>query len=289
VRNDADGAYRGTTWIGAEPPPHRGLTIGDWARILRRAVPLAVTLFGGLAILLLVRLLERIVGGDARPLSPWIVQGACRAAVWWIGLALSVEGRPMSGLGGHVANHASWLDIFALGGCDRVVFVAKAEVARWPGIGWLAKGAGTVFIRRVRSDAGRQAETLAARMRQGDRLVLFAEGTSSDGLRVLPFKPSLMEAFFRAETGANMQAQPVTIAYRAPPGAPASFYGWWGDMGFAPHLLTVLARREQGGVRVVFHPPVAVGQVADRKALAASCEAAVRAGLEADGPSITRE
>jgi 1-acyl-sn-glycerol-3-phosphate acyltransferase len=76
-----------------------------------------------------------------------------------------------------------------------------------------------------------------------------------------------------------MEIQPVTVIYRAPPGATARFYGWWGDMAFAPHLAKVLAKPRQGAVEVVFHPPVAVDVFATRKALAGYCEEVVRGGL----------
>jgi 1-acyl-sn-glycerol-3-phosphate acyltransferase len=181
--------------------------------------------------------------------------------------------------GAIVANHSSWLDIFVLNACDRVYFVAKSEVAGWPGIGWLARATGTVFITRKGNEARAQQAEFEKRLRNGHRLLFFPEGTSSDGLRVLPFKSTLFAAFMTEPLAGTMHLQPVTVSYTAPPGAEPTFYGWWGDMDFNPHFLTILSRWRQGSVDVVFHPPLPVADYGSRKALAADAEAAVRRGM----------
>jgi lyso-ornithine lipid O-acyltransferase len=94
--------------------------------------------------------------------------------------------------GALVANHASWLDIFTLNACDRIYFVSKSEVAGWPGIGWLARATGTVFINRQGREAQMQKLLFEARLRAGHRLLFFPEGTSTDGQRVLDFKSTLL-------------------------------------------------------------------------------------------------
>ncbi|KIQ67739.1 hypothetical protein [Wenxinia marina] len=94
---------------------------------------------------------------------------------------------------------------------------------------------------------------------------------------MLPFKPTLFAAFLGPSPA---WLQPVSVAWTAPKGEPAAFYGWWGDMALAPHLASVLAARAPGGVTVTFHPPVP--PEGDRKALASRLEGTVRAGLEAD-------
>src|SRR5690606_4128696 len=129
---------------------------------------------GGFAVLLPVRLVERLLG-PGRPVSGRIVQGVCRASLRLIGLPLVRRGGPAPGVAAEVANHASWLDIFVLGAASRLVFVAKSEVAGWPGIGWLARGAGTLFIRRDRREASAQAGLIAARVAAGQRLCFFPE------------------------------------------------------------------------------------------------------------------
>lgn len=145
------------------------------------------------------------------------------------------------GSGALVANHASWLDIFVLNALSRIYFVSKAEVAGWPAIGWLARATGTLFIERDPKQARAQAQQMEDRLRAGHRLLFFPEGTSTDGLRVLPFKPTLFAAFFGQNQPPGLQVQPVSVSYHAPAGAPARLYAWWGDMDFGSHLLTVLA------------------------------------------------
>jgi len=245
---------------------------------------LVVVVFGGLALHLALRLVERPLFGLRRPVTPWITQGVCKAALVILGISLRVQGRRMEGRGAVVANHVSWLDIFAMNAPQRIYFVAKEEVARWPGIGWLARATGTVFIRRDARDARLQKLTFEARLRAGHHLCFFPEGTSSDGVRVLPFKPTLFAAFFSEDLTDILQVQPVTLVYIGPPGRDPRFYAWWGSLGFGGHLLRVLAQVRQGQIEVVFHPPVWVADFAGRKELARHCETAVKAALVAGLP-----
>lgn len=251
-----------------------------WVRVLWRGALLGGVTYGCLVLLLALRLVERPLFGLQRPWTPYITQFVCKMAFRILRLPLIVRGRVMRQRGAVVANHASWLDIFALNAAQRGYFVAKSEVERWAAIGWLARATGTVFIARKGSEAKRQQAVFEERLRAGHHLMFFPEGTSTDAVRVLPFKSTLFAAFWSHGLEEVMWIQPVTLAYRAPEGCDPRFYGWWGDMEFAGHLLMVLAQRRQGRVEVVFHDPVPVDAFADRKALAAHCEAAVRKGLE---------
>lgn len=273
-------ARRSATWEGVpKPPAFRPGALG-WVLVLLRAVPLAVVVFGGLAILLLVRLAERPLAGLNRPVTPWITVAVCRAALFIMGVRYRVSGRPpMHHIGAIVSNHVSWMDIFALNAATPLYFVSKAEVADWPGIGWLARATGTVFIRREARDARLQQQIFEDRIRAGHLLAFFPEGTSTDGLTVLPFKPTLFAAFYSHGLEKVMQIQPVTLIYRAPRGAEPSFYGWWSDMSFGEHLIKLLSHGRQGSVEVRFHKPLDVGEAGDRKALARMAEAAVKSGL----------
>lgn len=267
------------TWQGDKGPLHHKIGPAGWVRVVVRAIPLIILVFGGLGLLLLVRLIERPLYGARRPVTPYITQAVCRMAFVLLGIRYTSEGAPMQGAGAVVANHVSWLDIFALNARKRIYFVAKSEVAGWPGIGWLARATGTVFIRRDRADVAAQIDVFKARLTAGHRLLFFPEGTSTDGLQVLPFKPALFGAFFDPQIREGLQMQAVTVRYAAPAGADARFYAWWGDMDFAPHLLSTLAARHQGGVHVIYHPPVRVSDFASRKLLAKTMEETVRAGL----------
>jgi len=267
------------TWQSKTMPPEPPVTIGGWVRVVLRAVPLIILVFGGLLILLLIRLIERPLCGLRRPVTPFITQTVCRLAFIILGITYRIEGTPMQGAGAVVANHSSWLDIFALNARKRIYFVSKAEVAGWPGIGWLARATGTVFIKRDRSQAASQVQVFKDRIAAGHKLLFFPEGTSTDGLQVLPFKPTLFAAFFDPAFRDVMQLQAVTVVYQAPTGADPRFYGWWGDMDFAPHLLSTLAARRQGSVTLRYHPPVSLSDFADRKALAKTLEDQTRSGL----------
>ncbi|WP_102223350.1 lysophospholipid acyltransferase family protein [Acidimangrovimonas sediminis] len=267
------------TWTeGDEPAPAR-IGAAGWLRAGLRGLALGVVTYGCLALLLLIRLAERPLCGMDRPVTPHITQFVCRTAFRILGIRLRVTGRPMALKGAVIANHGSWLDIFTLNAPQRIYFVSKSEVAAWPGIGWLARATGTVFINRRGREAKAQKEMFEARLRHGHKLLFFPEGTSTDSRRVLPFKSTLFEAFFTHGLEHVLHLQPVTVIYRAPEGEDPRFYGWWGDMDFGPHLLKVLASARQGSVEVVFHPPVAVDAFEGRKALARHCEQVVRGAL----------
>jgi 1-acyl-sn-glycerol-3-phosphate acyltransferase len=263
------------TWgLDVDPPQPRMTALG---RVLGagRGLALLVLLILGLMALLLARSLEITGRLPARPLAGRVVQGVCRAALWIIGLRLRVQGIPLRGRGAIVANHCSWLDILVLNATAPVFFVAKAEVARWPGIGALARLAGTVFIARDPAQAAQQKALFESRLRAGHRLLFFPEGTSSDGLRVLPFKSTLFAAFFTPELRPLLEIQPAALRYSAPKGQDARFYGWWGGMEFGSHFAQVLCQTRQGRVDVAFAPAMSLGDAQDRKALAFACENSV--------------
>lgn len=250
-----------------------------WMILAWRLPVLVVWVFGGLAIHLTIRIFERPLFGLRRPITPFVTQGVCKGALFFLGIRLQVTGAPMRGRGAVVSNHVGWLDIFALNAAQRLYFVSKSEVASWPGIGWLAKATGTVFIRRNARDARLQKEIFEARLRAGHHLCFFPEGTNSDGVRILPFKPTLFAAFFTHGLAEILSIQPVTLVYIAPQGRDDRFYGWWGDLSFGAHLLRVAAQIPQGRIDLVFHEPVPVSAFANRKEIARHCEAQVRQSL----------
>jgi len=267
-----------TTWHKDGALQASPLSVADWVRVVRRGGVLGTVTFGCLGLLLMVRLIERPLFGQNRPVTPYITQFVCRSAFVILGMGFRSTGTLMQAPGAVVANHASWLDIFALNARKRIYFVSKSEVARWPGIGWLARATGTVFINRAAREARAQKDVFEARLQAGHRLLFFPEGTSTDGQQVLSFKSTLFAAFFTEALRDEMSIQPVSVIYTAPKGADPRFYGWWGDMGFGPHLLHVLAAKRQGSVEIHYQPPLKVRDYKDRKALALACETAVRTG-----------
>ena len=225
-------------------------------------------------------LAARLAGRAVSALGPAVVRLWAAQALPTLGLRYVQHGEPMRQGGAFVANHSSWIDIVALQRSAAPFLVSKAEVRGWPVIGHIGRAIGTMFIDRRPAEAKRQEAQLLARLARGDRMAIFPEGTSTDGLRVLPFKSALFGVFFAPELAGRIAVQPVTIAYRPRPGLPASFYGWWGEMDFASHLRDVMARSTGGMVEVTFHPPLELADFPDRKALAQAADGAVRAGLE---------
>ncbi len=187
-----------------------------------------------------------------------------------------------------VANHTSWLDIPILSTIAPVAFVAKREVADWPLFGILAKLQRTVFVERARRhDTGRQRNEIHARLEQGDRLILFPEGTSSDGNHVLPFNSALFgvaELPLRTPEGtAPVVVQPVSVAYTRLHGLPMSrrmrpLFAWYGNMDLVPHLWGAFGAGPLD-VDIAFHRPVTLAELGSRKALSRHCRAEICAGL----------
>lgn len=178
-----------------------------------------------------------------------------------------------------IANHSSWLDIPVLGGVLQACFVSKAEVGTWPVIRTIARLGRTVFVSRSRGATGKEAREMRARMAAGDSLVLFPEGTSNDGARVLPFRSS----FLGVADGAR-QVQPVSVVYDRLGGLPACrrdrpLFAWYGDMEIASHAWR-LARRSGARATVVLHEPFAPGLLPNRKALATEAQRIVAMGAE---------
>lgn len=183
-----------------------------------------------------------------------------------------------------VSNHISYTDITVLGSLIVGSFVAKSEVADWPLFGWLAQLQRSVFVdRQIRSTLS-QRTAIGARLAAGEALILFPEGTSSDGVHVLSFKSALFGA---VESGAPapVVVQPVSIAYTRLDGIPLGrmcrpFFAWYGAMALAPHLWAMLGL---GTVEIVveFHPPTFLADCGSRKALARYCHARICGGVAA--------
>ncbi|MFM7420560.1 MAG: lysophospholipid acyltransferase family protein [Alphaproteobacteria bacterium] len=175
-------------------------------------------------------------------------------------------------------NHTSWLDILVLGSVLRASFVSKSEVGQWPVIGFVAKLGRTVFVSRRRtSTVLREADTMRERLQAGDSLILFAEGTSNDGTRVLPFRSAFLAAAADAKA-----VQPVSLVYDRLGGLPACrrdrpLFAWYGDMDIASHFWRI-ARRSGARATVLLHEVADPASLPDRKILTAAVSDVVAAG-----------
>lgn len=187
-----------------------------------------------------------------------------------------------------VANHTSWLDIPIMSVIEPVSFVAKSEVESWPFFGLLAALQRTVYVvRGKRHQTDRQRDALKRRFADGDRLILFPEGTSGDGNSVLPFNSALFGAAEgEVETADGPKAvvvQPMTLAYSRFYGLPMGRrlrpkFAWYGDMDLLPHFWGVFASGPLD-VDLIFHRPRTVAEAGNRKILARQCQEEIAAGL----------
>jgi 1-acyl-sn-glycerol-3-phosphate acyltransferase len=209
-----------------------------------------------------------------------------RACCRILGLRLDVRGTPSTARPTlFVSNHSSYLDITVLGALVEGSFVAKTEVGTWPLFGLLAKLQRSVFVDRRSRNADRHRDSLRERLEAGDNLILFPEGTSSDGNRTLPFKSALFAVAATEVDGRPITVQPVSVTATRLDGIPLGrafrpFYAWYGDMDLMPHLWQMI-RLGDLTVAVEFHEPVSLAAVASRKALADHCWRAVANGVAA--------
>jgi len=213
-----------------------------------------------------------------RGAAPWFQRLACAA----LGVEVRVHGRPAPGRRLIVANHVSWLDVLTLGSAEPMTFLAKKEVGAPALGGRLARLQGIIFV-----DRGRQRcipavnSEMARAMVEGEPVVLFAEATTSDGNRILPFRSSHFEAVREAaETGAAA-IQPIFLDYSRIGGLPVArrdrpLFAWYGDTTFMPHFRRFVTA---GPTRCDVHygSPIPVSSETGRKILARRTEVAVRA------------
>jgi len=207
--------------------------------------------------------------GRAKAVLPRLYwAGCCRC----LGLRVRVIGTPAAAPGlpvVFVGNHSSWMDIPALGSVLTACFIAKGEVGQWPVVSVIARLGRTLFVSRKAATAAKENADLLARLRAGDSLVLFPEGTTSDGTRVMPFRSAFLAV---AETDVPHVIQPFSIIYDELDYLPArredrALFAWFGDMDLASHFSRIARHR---GLRATIHlhPPISREAGLNRKALA---------------------
>lgn len=224
-----------------------------------------------LSVLVPAELMLKTLTGGRKSHLPWLFHRALARA---LGIRIITHGAPARRKGVlFIANHVSWADIPVLGARIPAAFVAKSEVGEWGLVGWLATLARTVYVERGRrSSAGEQRNVIADRLAAGDSIILFPEGTNSDGTSVLPFKSAL---FAVTDGLPDALIQPVTIAYTRVNGMPVTRMrlpdlAWVGETELMPHAVGFMGL---GRVRaeIRFHTPVRAADFTDRKALALYC------------------
>ncbi len=207
-----------------------------------------------------------------------------RLLCWMLRIRIRVVGQPVRDRAVlFVSNHLSWADILVIGALGPVAFVAKREVADWPLVGVAARLQRTVFVDRARRhQTGQAVGAMVKRLIEGTSVVLFAEGTSSDGNRVLPFRSALVGAVDEAAAygAGTIQIQPMSVGYTGQHGIPMGrqnrpLVAWYGDLDFMPHFKTFVARGVVDAV-VSYGEPFTADGAADRKAMTKRLEGDVR-------------
>ena len=247
---------------------------------LRAAFIIAAFILFTLPLMPLQWLLLKLNAKAARRFPHWYHRQVARL----FGIHIRITGVPVTGEGVlMVANHTSWADIIIFSAATPLSFVSKAEVARWPLFGTLARLQRTVFVERARRSAtGDTRDAIRQRLLDGDTLLLFPEGTSPDGNSVLPFKSALLGAAeARLADGAYVKVQPVSAAFTGLHGMPMGrenrpFFAWYGDMEMVPHLWEALLAGPLD-VEVRFHAPLSLDRM-DRKTLTAKAQEIVQSG-----------
>jgi len=229
--------------------------------------------------------IQWLLGKLGLPGWGFICSNYYRALCTLLGIRVRVVGEPVRERAVlFVSNHVSWADIVVLGSIVPVAFVAKREVAAWPLVGITAKMQRTVFVdRHRRHQAADAVAEIVKRLASGTSVVLFAEGTSSDGNRVLPFRSALLGAVERAAAASaagGILIQPMSIGYTGLHGIPMGrqhrpLVAWYGDLDFIPHIREFIARGAVDAV-VAYGEPVPVDCGADRKSMTRQLEGTVR-------------
>ena len=173
-----------------------------------------------------------------------------------------------------ISNHASYLDIIILGSLFKTSFIAKKEISKWPLLGILAKLQNTIFIDRRVSSLKKQENQIIKHLNEKKNLVIFPEGTSSDGNRVLPFKSSLFN-IFEKNLNSKVLVQTITIVYKKINGIPMNRIErknitWHSNMDLIPNIFNVL-KKLSIEVEIIFNDEFLPSKEYDRKKIALHC------------------
>ncbi len=248
----------------------------QWLRVLLRLLLFVVwTLFCVVMVIVTSVVLKNLTG-----------RAFClfhRGASFIFGLRIKMVGQPITDQTVmYLFNHVSYFDIMVIGSQVKGFFVAKSEVSSWPVLGHLSKIQQTIFIERNPRKAKLQVVQLGEHLRQGKNLIVFPEGTSTDGTLVAPVKSSLIQS---AQAAGLKAVQPAAIVYNDLGNKPLSTdkrdtYTWYAEMPFFKHFLHAIAQR---GVEctLVFGQALDIHETTDRKEIAEQCEIFIGKTLKA--------
>lgn len=200
------------------------------------------------------------------------------------GIKVRIKGKkPGKEANFYISNHVSYLDIPLLATVVDGIFVAKSDVSKWPIIGTLAKLSRTLFVSRKAIDTLKERKEIARLLKNGEKIFLFPEGSSSNGKELLNFKPGLLSTALLPYTNSQMVIQPLSIIYGpCIEQTERDQYAWYGDMDLAPHVWNLLKSNIKQEVIIRFHPQTWPSSFQDRKTLAQWAHNQIKSGLEAE-------
>jgi len=260
--------------VSVSPYPQSGL----WPQLRRMVRVIRVVLY-----LLWGFILAFLLGAFWSPYRPVVLaakQRWCRRFLRILGVELTVTGSRVEAPVFLVSNHVSWLDIPVIASQRHLYFLSKAEVGDWPLIGTLARAMGTLFIKRGSGESVRKAQEIASRLQQGHTVLVFPEGTTTDGSSLRRFFPQL----FDAPLLAGVPVQPLAVRYLDSMGAPDPGLAFIGDDEFHHHLWAMLLRQK---IRIRLHSCTPLdGEGMDRKALSVQAHGRVAEQLTVDSGQL---
>ena len=261
--------------VSVSPYPQSGL----WPQLRRlwRVARIVLYLLWGFV-------LAFLLGAFWSPYRPVVLaakQRWCKRFLNILGVQLTVTGTPLDQPVFLVSNHVSWLDIPLIASQRHLYFLSKAEVGDWPLIGMLARAVGTLFIKRGSGESARKSQEIAERLKQGHTVLVFPEGTTTDGTGLRRFFPQL----FDAPLIAQVPLQPLAIRYLDDDGAPDTAMAFIGDDEFHHHLWAMLLRNRIR-VRLHFCEPVTASGM-DRKGVCEVARRKVAEQLTVDSGQLT--
>lgn len=247
-------------------------------RLYLRLVRLLAVISLGALLASAITLLERLVRHDLMPtrqrLTRWFLARLAAALPFRLQVQGELPRQPML----WVSNHVSWTDIPLLGMLTPLSFLSKAEVRTWPVAGWLAHKAGTLFIRRGSGDSGLVGQQLNRHLQRGRHLLIFPEGTTTDGLGLRTFHGRLLSSAIDS----GVPVQPVAIRYLRG-GLPCNVAPFIGDDDILSHLLRLLAS-DLGEVQIQLLDPIDSREL-NRNALARQAQQAIGLALFGENPA----
>lgn len=257
--------------------------------LLRQLYKLALFIFGTI-VLMTLHCLWLVLCALAKPsfYPRLFVRVWYKYMLWVLGIKVRINGKrlkPKHTQIFYISNHISYIDILVLGAYFPCFFVAKADIASWPIFGFLSKVGGTIFISRNRAVVKQQAQKLEQALQQGNHLLIFPEGTTSNGQQILPFKSSLLQPLYALEQP-NLVIQPLSLAYthvnKRPLKTQLEFdqVAYYKDDVFGIHFWQLLKLRRIS-TRIVVHPALPLDVGTSRKDLAHILEETVQGGFNA--------